>query len=280
MSRESFPELQIPEVYVNVPYPGNSPEIVRDKVIKPIEKELNKVKGVDKIESTSMQDFGFIIVKFDFAVSVKDAKDLVESAVNDAKSDKNFAQDLPFEPTIKKMDFGEMPILNINLSGDFPVQTLKDKAEYLKDKLEGITAVSDVDIRGVQEQKLKIEIKQDIAESKEISANDIEQAIQSENMNLGAGNLKIDGIDHFVMFEGKFESLDEIRNLVVKHEAQKDVYLYEVADVSFGDTDTTSYARQSDKSVVMIDVKKRSGSNIIEAIDEIKEVVRSSRRGW
>lgn len=276
MSRESFPELQIPEVYVNVPYPGNSPDIVRDKVIKPIEKELNKVKGVDKIESTSMQDFGFIVVKFDFSVSVKDAKDLVESAVNDAKSDKNFAQDLPFEPTIKKMDFGEMPILNINLSGDFPVQTLKDKAEYLKDKLEGITAVSDVDIRGVQEQKLKIEIKQDIAESKQISANDIEQAVQSENMNLGAGNLKIDGIDHFVMFEGKFESLDEIRNLVVKHDAQKDVYLYEVADVSFGDTDTTSYARQSDKSVVMIDVKKRSGSNIIEAIDEIKEVVRQA----
>jgi len=274
MSRESFPELEIPEIYVQVVYPGNSPDIVKDKVVKPIEKELNKVKGIETIESTSMQDFGFIIVKFEFSVPVKEAKDLVETAVKDAKSNKNFAQDLPFEPVIRKMDLGDMPIININLSGDFPVQTLKSKAEYLKDKIEGVTAVSDVEIRGVQEQKLKIEIKQDIAESKEISVNDIEMAIQQENINIGAGNLKIDGIDHFVMFEGKFQTLDEIRNIVVKHEGQKDVYLYEIADVSFGDTDTTSFARQSNTSVVMIDIKKRSGANIINAIDDVKEIVR------
>lgn len=276
MSRESFPELQIPEIYVNVTHPGNSPETVRDEIIKPIEKELNKIKGVDDIESTSMQDFGFIVVKFDFSISPKDAKDLVETAVNDAKGRKDFTKDLMFEPIIKRMDFGEMPIININLSGDFPVQTLKDKAEYLKDEIEGITEISDVEIRGVQEQKLKIEIKQDIAQSKEVSVNDIENAIQQENMNLGAGNLKIDGIDHFVMFEGKLESIEEIKNIVVKHEGQKDVYLYEVADVSFGDTDTTSFARQSDKSVVMLDIKKRAGSNIIDAIDKVKEVVKEA----
>lgn len=274
MSREAFPELQIPEIYVNVTHPGNSPETVRDEVIKPIEKELNKIKGVDDIESTSMQDFGFIIVKFDFEISPKEAKDLVETAVKDAKARKDFTKNLQFEPVVKRMDFGEMPIININLSGDFPVQTLKEKAEYLKDEIEGITEISDVDIRGVQDQKLKIEIKQDIAQSKEVSVNDIENAIQQENMNLGAGNLKIDGIDHFVMFEGKLETIEEIENIVVKHEGQKDVYLYEVADVSFGDTDTTSYARQSDKSVVMLDIKKRSGANIIDAIDQVKEVVR------
>jgi multidrug efflux pump subunit AcrB len=277
MSRESFPELQIPEIYVNVTHPGNSPETVRDEVIKPIEKELNKIKGVDDIESTSMQDFGFIIVKFDFGISPKEAKDLVETAVKDAKGRKDFTKNLQFEPVVKRMDFGEMPIININLSGDFPVQTLKDKAEYLKDEIEGITEISDVEIRGVQDQKLKIEIKQDIAQSKEVSVNDIEAAIQQENMNLGAGNLKIDGIDHFVMFEGKLNSIEEIENIVVKHEGQKDVYLYEVADVSFGDTDTTSFARQSDKSVVMLDIKKRAGANIIDAIDKVKEVVKEAQ---
>lgn len=273
MSRESFPEIQMPEIYVNVPYPGNSPDIIKDKVVKPIEKELNKIKGVDHIETTSMQDFGVIVVKFDFAVTPKEAKDLVETAINDAKSNKNFAQDLPMEPTIKQMDVNEFPILNINLSGDFPVQMLKDKAEYLKDKIEGLSEISEVEIRGVQEQKLKIEMKQDIAESKQVSVNDVEQAIQQENINVGAGNLKIDGIDHFVMFEGKFESAEEIENLIVKHDGNKDVYLYEVAEVSFGDTDTTSFARQSDKSVVMLDIKKRAGSNIIEAIDKVKLIV-------
>lgn len=273
MSRESFPELQIPEIYVQVPYPGNSPDIVRDKIIKPIEKELNKIKGVETIEATAMQDFGFLIVKFDFAVSPKDAKDLVETAVNDARGTKNFAQDLPVAPSIKQMDVSDFPILNINLSGDFPVAYLKEKAELLKDKLESISEISDVDIRGVQEQKLKIELIQPYAESKEVSLNDVEQALQQENINVGAGNLKIDGIDHFVMFEGKLKDTNDIYNLVVKHDDKKDIYLYEVAKVSFGDTDTTSFARQSNESVVMIDIKKRSGSNIINAIDNAKEVV-------
>ncbi len=273
MSRESFPEIQMPEIYVNVPYPGNSPDIIKDKVVKPIEKELNKIKGVDHIETTSMQDFGILVVKFDFAVTPDEAKDLVESAVTDAKSDKNFAQDLPVEPTIAQMDVNDFPILNINLSGDYPVQMLNDKAEYLKDKIEGLSEISEVEIRGVQEQKLKIEMKQDIAESKQVSVSDVEQAIQQENVNIGAGNLKIDGIDHFVMFEGKFETIEEIQNLIVKHDGNKDVYLHEVAEVSFGDTDTTSFARQSDKSVVMLDIKKRAGANIIEAIDQVKLVV-------
>lgn len=279
MSRESFPEIQMPEIYVNVAYPGNSPDIIKDKIVKPIEKELNKIKGVDHIETTSMQDFGILVVKFDFAVTPKEAKDLVESAVSDAKSNKNFAQDLPVEPVIKQMDVNEFPILNINLSGDFPVQLLKDKADYLKDKIEGLSEISEVEIRGVQEQKLKIEMKQDLAESKQVSVNDVEQAIQQENLNIGAGNLKIDGIDHFVMFEGKFENVEEIENLIVKHDGNKDVYLYEVADVSFGDTDTTSFARQSNKSVVMLDIKKRAGANIIEAIDNVKEIVYLAEEG-
>jgi multidrug efflux pump len=277
MSRESFPEIQIPEIYVQVPYPGNSPDIVRDKIIKPIEKELNKIKGVETIEATAMQDFGFLIVKFDFSVKPKDAKDLVEAAVNDARGTKNFAQDLPVAPSIKQMDVSDMPVLNINLSGDYPVAYLKEKAEYLKDKLESVSEISDVDIRGVQDQKLKIEMIQPNAESREVSLSDVEQALQQENVTIGAGNLKIDGIDHFVMFEGKLKDTTDIYNLVVKHDGTKDIYLYEVAKVSFGDTDTTSYARQSNESVVMIDIKKRAGSNIIIAIDNAKEIVREAQ---
>jgi multidrug efflux pump subunit AcrB len=273
MSRESFPEIQVPEIYVQVPYPGNSPEIIRDKVIKPIEKELNKIKGIESIEATAMQDIGVLIVKFDFSIKPKEAKDLVETAVNDARGTKNFAQDLPVSPTIKQMDVNEFPILNINLSGDYPVSFLKEKAEYLKDKIESLAEISDVDIRGVQDQKLKIELIQPYAESKEVSLNDVEQAIQQENVNIGAGNLKIDGIDHFVMFEGKFKDTNDIYNLVVKHDGSKDIYMYEVARVSFGDADTTSYARQNNQSVVMIDVKKRAGANIINAIDHVKEIV-------
>lgn len=273
MARESFPEVQIPEIYVNVPYPGNSPDIIQDKIIKPLEKELNTIKGVEKIEATAIQDFGIIKVEFDFSIKPDDAKRLVEDALTDARGDKDFAQDLPVNPTIAKMDLSDMPILNINISGNYPVQFLKEKAEYLKDKIEGLPEVNAADIRGVQEQKLKVEIRKYDAEAKQVSFRDIETAIQNDHLAVGAGNLKVDGIDHFVIIDGKFKNEEAIKNLVVKHEGADDVRLFEVADVSFGDADTVSYARQKGNPVVMIDVKKRAGANIIDAIDGVKEVV-------
>lgn len=273
MSRESFPEVQIPEIYVNVPYPGNSPDIIQDKVIKPLEKELNTIQGVEKIEATAIQDFGIVKVEFDFSINPDEAKKLVEDALSDARSDKDFAQDLPVNPTVAKMDMNEMPILNINISGDYPVQFLKEKAEYLKDKIEGLPEINAADIRGVQEQKLKVEIRKYDAEAKQVSFHDVETAIQNDHLAIGAGNLKVDGIDHFVIIDGKFKSEEELKNLVVKHEASDDIRLYEVADVSFGDVDTVSFARQSGNPVVMIDVKKRGGANIINAIDQVKEIV-------
>ena len=270
MSREAFPEIQIPEIYVNVPYPGNSPEIVRDKIIKPLEKELNTIAGIDEIKSTAMQDFGIINIKFDFSVSPDDAKDLVEEAYNDAKTDKRFAKDLPLPPTIAQMDITAMPIINLNLSGDFPVQYLNNKAEYLEDLIEAIPEISGIEIRGVQDRKLKIEVNKFKAEAAKVSFQDIEAAIQNDNLMMGAGNMSIDGIDHFVVIDGKLNSIDKLKQLVVKHEDNDDVFLHEVADISFGDTDTTSFARQSDNPVVMIDIKKRSGANVINAIDKVK----------
>ena len=152
-----------------------------------------------------------------------------------------------------------MPIINLNLSGDFPVQYLNNKAEYLEDLIEAIPEISGIEIRGVQDRKLKIEVNKFKAEAAKVSFQDIEAAIQNDNLMMGAGNMSIDGIDHFVVIDGKLNSIDKLKQLVVKHEDNDDVFLHEVADISFGDTDTTSFARQSDNPVVMIDIKKRSG---------------------
>ena len=280
MPRESFPQIQVPEIYVNIPYPGNSPEIITDKIIKPFEKELNKLKGIEKIESTAIQDFGVLKIEFDFAITPKDAKRAVEEALSDARSTKTFAQDLPVEPTIQEIDVNEFPIININLSGEYAVDLLKEKAEIIKDRVETIPEINAVDIRGVQEKKVKIEIRKYDAESKNVSFGDIEGAIQSENTTIGAGNLQIDGIDNFIVIEGKFKDYRDLSNLIVKHEDQDNVYLRDVADVSFTDADTTSYARQNGQPVVMLDVKKRAGGNIINAIDQLKVIVEDLQQSF
>ena len=280
MPRESFPQIQVPEIYVNIPYPGNSPEIITDKIVKPFEKELNKLKGIEKIESTAIQDFGIVKIEFDFAINPKDAKRAVEEALSDARSTKTFAQDLPVEPTIQEIDVNEFPIININLSGKYAVDILKEKAEIIKDRVETIPEINAVDIRGVQEKKVKIEIRKYDAESKNVSFGDIEGAIQSENTTIGAGNLQIDGIDNFIIIEGKFQDYRDLSNLIVKHEDQDNVYLRDVADVSFTDADTTSYARQNGQPVVMLDVKKRAGGNIINAIDQLKVIVEDLQQSF
>ena len=274
MPRESFPQIEVPEIYVNIPYPGNSPEIITDKIIKPFEKELNKLKGIEKITSTAIQDFGILKIEFDFAVSPKEAKRAVEEALSDARSTKTFARDLPVEPTIQEIDVNEFPIININLSGEYPVDILKEKADLIKDKIEGLPEINAVDIRGIQEKKVKIEIRKFDAEAKRISFGDIESAIQSENTTIGAGNLKIDGIDNFIIIEGKFKNFQDLEGLVIKHEGEDNIYLRDVADVTFNDADTTSYARQNNEPVVMLDVKKRAGENIINAIDQIKLIMK------
>ena len=280
MPRESFPQIQVPEIYVNIPYPGNSPEIITDKIIKPFEKELNKLKGIEKIEATSIQDFGVLKIEFDFAITPKEAKRAVEEALSDARSTKSFAQDLPVEPTIQEIDVNEFPIININLSGEYPVDLLKEKAEIIKDKVEAIAEINAVEIRGVQQKKVKVEIRKYDAEAKNVSFSDIEGAIQGENTTIGAGNLKIDGIDNFIIIEGKFKDYNDLRDLVIKHEDQDNVYLRDVADVSFTDADTTSYARQNGQPVVMLDVKKRAGGNIINAIDQLKAVVEDLKNSF
>ena len=280
MPRESFPQIQVPEIYVNIPYPGNSPEIITDKIIKPFEKELNKLKGIEKIEATSIQDFGIVKIEFDFAITPKEAKRAVEEALSDARSTKSFAQDLPVEPTIQEIDVNEFPIININLSGEYPVDFLKEKAEIIKDRVEAIAEINAVDIRGVQQKKVKVDIRKYDAEAKNVSFSDIEGAIQNENTTIGAGNLKIDGIDNFIIIEGKFKDYNDLRDLVIKHEDQDNVYLRDVADVSFTDADTTSYARQNGQPVVMLDVKKRAGGNIIYAIDQLKVVVEDLKNSF
>ena len=122
---------------------------------------------------------------------------------------------------------------------------------------------------------MKIEIRKYDAEAKRISFSDVESAILSENTTIGAGNLKIDGIDNFIIIEGKFKDFNELNDLVVKHEENNNVYLRDIANVSFADADTTSYARQNGQPVVMLDVKKRAGENIINAIDKLKVQVKN-----
>ncbi|NOQ75590.1 MAG: AcrB/AcrD/AcrF family protein [Crocinitomix sp.] len=273
MPKENFPELQIPEIYVGVAYPGNSPELIADKITDPIEKELKSIKNVDEINSTSIDGFASIQVKFDFKVTPKQALQDVKDAVDKARASKDFPQDLPVEPNIFELDISQMPIMNINLSGDYSIEQLNEYAEFLEDKIEDLQEISEVDIRGTQEQEMQIMVDPRKAEVVDVSFGDIQGAIGNENVTVSGGEY-LDGTrKRTIQIDGKFKSAEEIGNVIVKQEDYKPVFLKDIAEIKFADADTSSYARERRETVVMLDIKKRSGENLLDASVKINELL-------
>ena len=274
MPREAFPEIVIPEIYVGTPYPGNSPADIEKLITRPLEKEINTISGIDKISSSSIQGYSSIQVKFDFSVTPSEALRKVKDAVDKAKSDSDFPDDLPADPNVFEMNFSElMPVMNVNLSGDFSADLLKDYAEIIEDKVEALPQITKVDIRGIQEKEVKIKVDVLKMESMQISFQDIENAVGFENMTISGGDVIIDDIRRTVRTTGDFDDWKDIKNVIIKQEKGNIVYLRDVADIEFEEKDRESYAREFGNPVVMCDVFKRGGANLLDASDAINEII-------
>ena len=276
MPKENFPELQIPEIYIGIAKPGSSPEYMSEKIGRTIEKEVAGIKLVDEINTNSVHGFTTIRVKFDFKMSADKALQKVKDAVDDARSKPSFP-DLPTEPNIFEMDPSEFPIMNINLRGDNS-ELLKDIGEELKNRIEELPEISEVDIRGVQEQEMSIKVDPIKAQAVNVTLDDIENAVNSEHQTIPGGELLMDGIRKTIRIEGEFEDAEELKKIVIKQDEFLPVRLEDVADVSFGNGDTTSYAREFGSPVVMLDVKKQGGKNLLDASDKITEILKTAQK--
>ena len=278
MPRENFPEIIVPQIYVATPYPGNSALDVEKLITKRLEKEINAITGIDKITSNSIQGYSSIKVEFNFDITPSEALLKVKDRVDIAMADKDFPKDLPSEPSVTEVNFSELkPIMNINLSGDFSMDQLKDYAEYLEDEIESLTEISGVDIRGVQEKELEVAIDLYKMQASKISFTDIENAIAFENQSISSGDILEDGTRRNVRVVGEFVDPLKVKDIVVKREKGNIVYLRDIADVTFKEQEKESYAREYLQPVVMLDVKKRSGQNLLVASSKIDEIIKIAK---
>ncbi len=278
MPRENFPEIIIPQIYVATPYPGNSALDVEKLITKPLEKEINAITGVDKITSNSIQGFSTIQVEFTFDITPSEALQKVKDKVDIAMSDSDFPTDLPTDPSITEMNFSELiPIMNVNLSGEFSMDQLKEYGEYLEDKIEVLPEISSVDIRGVQEKEVEVAIDLYKMQASQISFMDVENAIAYENMSVSSGDILQNGLRRNVRVVGEFSEISEVASLIVKQEKDAIVYLRDIATVRFKEQEKESYAREYLQPVVMLDVKKRGGENLLEASAKIDAVIAAAK---
>ena len=275
LPKESYPEIRQPVVYIGTPHPGNSPVDMENLITRPIEKELNTIAEIDEIKSTSVQDYSTIIAEFTSTTDIEDALTKVKDAVDRAKPE--LPSDLESDPNVFEMNFSEFPVLNINLSGDYSIEELNDYAEYLEDEIEKITEISKVEIRGVDEKEVRINVDPYQMEARLVNFGDIEQAIATENITLSGGNLKEGDIRRSIRVVGEFNDPNDLLDVVVKKEKGNIVYLGDIASVEFGYKEKQSYARLGKDPVVMIDVVKRSGENLLIATDKINAIMEEAQ---
>jgi len=280
MPRESFPEVKETKIYINSVFPGNTAEDIEKLITDPLEEKLKTVSNVIEITSTSQEDFSMIVVEFDENITVDAAKQKVKDEVDTETSTEDWPtfNNAKVEPNIFDISFSEeMPILNINISGDYPVEKLKEFGEYLQDEIEDLTEIKQVDIRGAQDKEVEVAVDIYKMMAAKVSFNDIIGAIQNGNTTMSAGNLIASGQRRTIRILGEIENPKELESFVVKTEKGNSIYLKDVADVTFKEKENTTYAREFGEPVVMLDVKKRSGRNMVAAAEKIQNIVADAK---
>ena len=271
MPKELFPEVNMPYIMVQTVYPGNSPIDIENLVTKPIEQELDGIKGIKNIYSTSMQDMSFITIEFDFDVNTDKALQDVKDAVDKAKAD--LPDDLPHDPTVKDIDISEFPFMNVNIYGDFSISKLKYYADKLKDKFEEIPEVSKVTITGINEKEIQINVDPTLMEQMNITFRDIENAVKNENVNMSAGDIKTKDLQISIRVDAEFKNIDQIKNIIIKHERGNIVYLRDIAKVKETYADPNSLTRLNGKPVISLQLVKKSGENLLNATQKAYDIL-------
>ena len=275
MQREQFPEIVIPYISVSTPHPGNSPLDIENLITRPLEKELKDLNGVKKMSSNSFQDMSLIIVEFEADVSVDQAKLDVKDKVDKALSE--LPDDLMDDPIVDDIDFSEFPVLNINLSGDYSIYELKKFAEGLQDEFETLREVREADIRGVDEREIKIHVDPHRMAAYDLTFQDIEFAVQTENFTVGAGEIKVDGTRRSIRVQADYTNMDQIRNTMVKEVGGRAVYIKDIAEVIDGFEEQSTISRLDHKAVVTLSIVKKSGQNLLDATDKILAIIKEKQ---
>jgi len=273
LPREQFPDIVVPTISVSTVYFGNSPKDIENLVTRPIEKQLKSISGakVKKLQSTSQQDFSLIVVEFDTDIKTEIAKQKVKDAVDKAQTD--LPNDLTSQPNVQEFAFSELPIMFVNISGNFDGIKLKSFADKMQDRIEEMKEVSRAEIVGAPEREIQINVDPVKMEAAKLTFRDIENAVNYENKDISAGLVEVGEMKRNIKVKGQFTSAFDMQNIIVKNISGAPIYLKDVAELVDTVKETQSYARLGGLNVVTLNIVKRSGENLINTADGVKKIV-------
>ena len=268
LPRESFPEVEIPLVVVYTIYPGVSPTDMETLVTRPIESELKAISGVKEIRSTTSEGLSSIEVEFNPEQDLETALANVRDKVDLAKPD------LPVEaedPRVVDVDFSQLPIMLVTLSGPVGVQQLTEVAEEMEEDFEAIPGVNQVTVVGGREREVHVQVDPKRLSYFELSLSDLVFAVARENRNVPGGEIAVGGLEYLVRLPAEVRRPEEIEDFVVKVRDGEPVFIRDVASVEFAFADEASRSRVDREPSVTLTVEKRTGANLVAVADSVNE---------
>ena len=278
LPRESDPDITIPNVFISTSYRGISPTDMETAVTIEIEKKLKGLDGLKKIQSVSSEGLSLINIEFttdtDIDKALQDVKDKVDEALGELPGD------LEEDPSVFEVNFSEMPIVVFSLSGTCGLPCLKEIADDLKDEIEGVSGVLEVEVTGGLEREIRVEVFPEKLAFYGLSIGSFQEIVQSENQNTSGGTIQLGKGRFQLRVPGEFTTPEEIYGLVLTTHDGQPVYLKDVAQVIDGFKEENSRSRLDGRAAVNISVKKRSGENIISISKAVDSIIGKDRISW
>ena len=276
--KESSPDINIPILYVSMALEGISPDDAERLLLRPMEQELSSIEGVKKLKSTGYTGGGFIVLEFQAGFDSDQAIDDVQKAVDRAKS--KLPDTIDRDPQVTEVNFSLFPVLVVTLSGQVPERSLVKVAQSLQEKIEGIGTVLEAKIAGDREELVEIIVNPILLESYGLRGSDILQFFARSNRLVAAGDLDT-GVGRFaVKVPGLFESADDIMNMPLRTVGDSVIKVRDVAEIRQTFKDPANFARINGERAVALNIVKRTGENIIETIEAVRDVVEKEQQFW
>jgi HAE1 family hydrophobic/amphiphilic exporter-1 len=260
LDTDEFPEVEAPFIFVSVPYPGASPDIVEREVVEPIEEAVAGLSGVDDIQSQALDGFGSIQVIFVYGTDPKQASQDIRDAISQIRGD--LPQEME-EPILARFDPNDQPIVSLTLSSETmsPADLTRIADPGISRELRAISGVAEVQVVGGVERELTVEVDPARLQSAGIAMAQVIQALQAQNLAVPVGRLNEPLEERTIRLRGRLQTPAEFADLVVASRGGIPVRLSEVAAVRDGTEEPRSLALYNGKPAVGIDLVKAQGAS-------------------
>ncbi|MBK1636207.1 efflux RND transporter permease subunit [Rhodovulum adriaticum] len=277
LPKEGEPDIEVPALFISVPFPGISAEDAEKLLIEPMETELADLDGLDSMTATAREGYAGVALEFEFGWDKTKIIADVRDRMNTAEGE--FPEGYE-KYSISEINFSEFPIIIVSLSGPLPERTLLRLSKDLQDRLEGLDSVLEVALAGQRDEMLEVIIDPLRLESYNVTAGELINVVTANNQLIAAGEVEAPGGAFSVKIPASFDDPTDVYDLPVKTNGDRVVTLGDLAEIRLTFEDRTSTARFNGEPTVALQVVKRKGFNIIETAATVREVVARTQAAW